>query len=218
MEALIKLLSNPEQVQLVLLSISSYAVYIYPGIISLYWNNFLEARTSKETQSLIIKSFSISYLYNIILGSLLPYENYVILYNIVIIIMSVVFPYAYNQLKYSRITIAIYEKLGIRTCISGVPFELLKNKKEKYTCIKIYMNDGNFAYIGYLDNYEYEENCEKFIILSGYKKYELAEGEEKLIIDNKADQNDQKVFIKYDDIKVIEKIAEDIANTQIYGT
>ncbi|MCH5261612.1 MAG: hypothetical protein J1F42_01740 [Lachnospiraceae bacterium] len=218
MEALIELLSNPEKVQIVLQSISGYVVYIYPGIISIYWNNFLEAKTSRETQSLVIKSFSISYLYNIVLGSILSYENNAILYNIIIIIMSIFFPFLYNKLKYSSIVATVCDKLGIRTCLSSVPFELLKNRNESYTCLKIYLNDEKFAYVGYLKNYEYEENSDKFVILSSCKKYELTCNEEKLIIDNQAYQDVQKVFIKYDDIKVIEKIAENIANTQIYGT
>lgn len=218
MEELIKLLSNPEKVQIVLQSISSYVVYIYPGLISIYWNNFLEAKTFRETQSLVIKSFSISYLYNIVLGSILTYEKNTIIYNLVIITISIVFPYIYIKVKYSRITVAICDLLGIRTCISSVPFELVKSEHEKFTCLKIYLNDGLFAYVGYLDNYEYEENHDRYVILSGYKKYELVQNGEELVVDNQAHQNDQKVFIKYDDIKVIEKISEDIANTQIYCT
>lgn len=217
MESFLKLLSNPEQVQIVLQSISSYVVYIYPGIISIYWNNFLEAKTSRETQSLVIKSFSISYLYNIVLGSILIFENYTILYNVVIIIMAIVLPYVYYKIKYSNIIAIVCEKLGIRTCMTSVPLELIKNSEEAYTCIKIYLIDGIYAYIGYLDRYDYEENNEKFIILSGYKKYKLVENEEQIIIDNEAYQYDQKVLVKYSDIKVIEKISEEIANTTIYS-
>ena len=61
MDAIIDLFSNPDKVKIVLQSISAYAIYIYPGIISIYWNNFLDAKSTKDTQALIIKSFSISF-------------------------------------------------------------------------------------------------------------------------------------------------------------
>lgn len=216
MEHLIDLLSNPKQVQIVLQSISSYVIYIYPGIISIYWNNFLEAKTTKGTQALIIKSFSISYLYNILLGSILIYEADQIVYNVFLIIVAILFPYIYNKIKYSNMLVKICEIFGIRTCISGVPFELLKDSEEKYTCIKVYLNDGIISYVGYMENYEYEEDKEKYIILTGYKKYIRTNKREKLVINNEAEQYNQKVFIKFSEIKVIEKIAEGIANNKIY--
>lgn len=217
MERLIDLLSNPKQVQIVLQSISSYVIYIYPGIISIYWNNFLEAKTTKGTQALIIKSFSISYLYNILLGSILIYEADQIVYNVFLIIVAILFPYIYNKIKYSNMLVKICEIFGIRTCISGVPFELLKDSEEKYTCIKVYLNDGIISYVGYMENYEYEEDKEKYIILTGYKKYIRTNKREKLVINNEAEQYNQKVFIKFSEIKVIEKIAEGIANNKIYN-
>lgn len=217
MEHLIDLLSNPKQVQIVLQSISSYVIYIYPGIISIYWNNFLEAKTTKGTQALIIKSFSISYLYNILLGSILIYEADQIVYNVFLIIVAILFPYIYNKIKYSNMLVKICEIFGIRTCISGVPFELLKDSEEKYTCIKVYLNDGIISYVGYMENYEYEEDKEKYIILTGYKKYIRTNKREKLVINNEAEQYNQKVFIKFSEIKVIEKIAEGIANNKIYN-
>ena len=67
-----------------------------------------------------------------------------------------------------------------------------------------------------MSKYEYEDNKEKFIILSGYKKYIIKNGDERLIVNNEAEEYDQKVFIKYSDIKVIEKISEDTANKTIY--
>lgn len=217
MEQLIELLSNPKQVQIVLQSISSYVIYFYPGIISIYWNGFLEAKTTKDTKAFSIKCFSISYLYNIILGSLLAYENAQIIYNFLLVIISFLVPYIYNKIKYSKGLMSLCDFLGIRTCVTGIPFELLKNSEEKYTCIKVYLNDGIISYIGYMENYEYEEDKEKFIILSGYKKYMRTNKKEKIVIDNKAEQYDQKVFIKFNEIKVIEKISEDISNNKIYN-
>lgn len=220
MDALIKLFSNPEQAQTVIQSIANYLTYFYPGIISIYWNNFLEAKSTKDTQALIIKSFSISFLYNIVLNAIIDKENFyvnIVEYNLWIIAVSVLCPFLYNKIKFSKITKIICEFLEIRTCISGVPFELLKTSEEKYTCLKIYLTDNITTYIGYMDKYEYEQEKERFVILTGYKKYMIDGDNEKIIIDNSAEQSDQKVFIKYDEIKVIEKIAEDIATDTIYN-
>ena len=79
------------------------------------------------------------------------------------------------------------------------------------------MTDNITTYIGYMDHYEYDEDKERFIILSGYKKYIIDTTNEKLVTDNHAEQYDQKVFIKYSDIKIIEKIAENVATGTIYN-
>lgn len=216
MDTLINLLSDSGKLQNILQSISSYVIYIYPGIISIYWKNFLEAKSTKDTQALIIKSFSISYLYNIAFNAFLSYDVNSIQYNILLLITSIVIPFIYWKIRYSKLLNGICERMGIRTCISSVPFELLKSSEEKYTCLKVYLKDDISAYIGYMSTYEYDEGNERFIILSGYKKYFCEGRKERLVIDNEAFQGDQKVYIKYDDIKVIEKIAEDIANCKIY--
>lgn len=220
MDALIELLSNPERVQTIIQNIANYVTYIYPGIISIYWNNFLEAKSTKDTQALIIKSFSISFLYNIVLNAIFDVINLsvnIIEYNILIIVISFICPYIYNKIKYSSYLKNVCEFLRIRTCISGVPFELLKNSEEEFTCLKVYLNDNITTYIGYMDKYEYEECKERFVILVGYKKYIIDNNKEKIVIDNCAEQYDQKVFIKYSEIKVIEKIAENIATDTIYN-
>ena len=165
MDAIIDLFSNPDKVKIVLQSISAYAIYIYPGIISIYWNNFLDAKSTKDTQALIIKSFSISFLYNIILDNFFQYNINTIECNIRLIIVSIISPYIYYRFKYSKINKFICIFLGIRTCISGVPFESLKDTEEKYTCLKVYLSDNNTVYIGYMSKYEYEDNKEIYYIV-----------------------------------------------------
>lgn len=216
MNSLIELLSDPKQTQIVIQSIANYMTYIYPGIISIYWINFLEAKSTKDTQSLLLKSFSISFLYNIVLNVFCDNEN-IIKYNSFLIIIAILCPYFYVKIKYSRFFRILCGFWGIRTCMSSVPFELLKTTGEKYTCFKIYLNDNATIYLGYLSKYEYEENKERYVILVGYKKYIIEENKEKLVVDNCAGQSDQKVFIKYSEIKVIEKIAENIATDTIYN-
>lgn len=217
MEAFIELFLDQEKLQLILQNIANYVIYIYPGIISIYWNSFLEAKSTKDTQALIIKSFSISFLYNIALNSIFAKLNIdFLVYNLVLIAISLICPYIYNKFKYSVLLKKVCEILRIRTCLSSVPFELLKTSEEKYTCLKIYLTDNVTIYIGYIGTYEYEENKERYVILVGYKKYILKNNKEELVINNRAEQSDQKVFIKYSEIKIIEKIAEDIATNTIY--
>lgn len=176
MESLIELFSNPAQAQIVLQSISNYVTYIYPGIISIYWNNFLEAKSTKDTQALIVKSFSISFLYNIVLNTISDRVNFyanLIEYNIWLIVIAILCPYLYNKIKYSKISKVICDFLGIRTCMSGVPFELLKTQEEQYTCLKIYLTDNITVYVGYMSQYEYEEGKENMLYWLDIKNISL---------------------------------------------
>ena len=71
MESLVNLLSNAQQMDSIMKNIAGYIIYFYPGIISIYLFNFFSAKKTKDTQAFIIKSFAISYLYNLILQYLL---------------------------------------------------------------------------------------------------------------------------------------------------
>lgn len=219
MGELIELLSDPEKARIVMQSLADYIIYIYPGIISIYFMHFLEAKTTKNTQAFVIKCFAISYVYNIFLEAFLGYDENKMIYNISLLVVSVVLPEAWYVFKCSKWLHRLCGIFHIRTCITGVPLELIKDKEENYTCVKIYLKDNFTAYIGYMGEYEYEEDFEKFIILYSYKKYNCCNAkEEKLIINHSAKQSDEKVLIKYDEVKVIEKIGEKRANTDIYKT
>ncbi len=225
MDKVIELLSNTEQANLVMQNIASYVIYIYPGIISIYLYNFFIARTTKDTQAFVIKSFAISYLYNLILQSLLvnmcflkeiPDKNS-IAYNACLIVSSFIIPYFCYKLKLSNFFSLVCEWLGISTSVTNVPFELLGDKDEKYTCLKVYLKDDSFLYVGYLGEYEYEEGQEKYIILTGYRKYSIDnKNTEKLVDGHGANEYNEKVFIRFNDIKRIEKIGEKKAKENIY--
>lgn len=225
MDKIIELLSNTEQANLVMQNIASYVIYIYPGIVSIYLYNFLAARTTQNTQAFVIKSFAISYLYNLLLQTSFeimcflkekPSKNTVI-YNIILIIIAFLIPYIGYKFKMSKVFALICEFLGISTSATDVPFELLGDKEEKYTCLKIYMKDEPYVYIGYLGEYEYEDGHNKYVILTGYKKYYIkSKSNEKLISNYGADEYTEKVFIKLEDIKIIEKVGEKRAKEEIY--
>ena len=163
MDTIVELLSDTEQAGIVIQNIASYVIYIYPGIISIYLYNFFVARTTKDTQAFVIKSFAISYLYNLFIQTIflsmcfvkeVPEKNS-IAYNIVLIVISFFVPYCCYKFKMSKIFTLLCGWLGISTSTTNVPFELLGDKEEKYTCIKIYLKDEPCVYIGYLGEYEY---------------------------------------------------------------
>ena len=217
MDKIIELLSNTEQANIVMQNIASYVIYIYPGIISIYLYNFFAARTTKDTQAFVIKSFAISYLYNLLVQTFFtvlcflkekPSKNSVS-YNVILIIVAFLVPYLGYKFKMSKMFALICEGLGISTSATDVPFELLGDKEEKYTCLKIYLKDISYVYIGYLGNYEYEDGREKYVILTGYRKYYIkSKVKEKLISKYREEEYNEKVLIKFEDIKLIEKIGE----------
>ena len=217
MSELLKLLAVPEQANVVMETLASYVIYIYPGIISIYWFNFLSARTTKNTQAFLVKSFAISYLYNMCLKAILdrmtvleakPDEKNVS-YNVILILVSFVLPYIWNRVKLSKLSSMICDWLNISTSIVNIPFELLGDEGEKYTCLKVYLKESPYIYIGYLGEYEYEDEHEKYLILTGYRKY-YAESDltEKEIVTFDAEDYKEKVLIKYGDIRIIEKLEE----------
>lgn len=208
MEYILQLLQEPDLFQAVIQNISSFVIYVYPGLISIYIYDFLRLKSTKESQALIIKSFSISYLYVIVLKAF-PFANeQTIVFNAILIFISIIMPPIFYKLMYSRLVLYICYKAGIMIDVPRAPYEILKDEKEKQILIKIYLNDGNTSYLGNLLAYEYDVYKEKYIILSNYRKYRFIDGEEQLEADN-TKYNAQKVLIKYNDIKIIEKIAEE---------
>lgn len=219
MEEIINLLEDQEKTLGIIRNLTSYIIYMYPGVISIYVMNFLEAKRMKENTAYIVKIFAISYLYNIVLNRFIDYKNCIYWYNAILIVISFIMPFLIYKIKFSKFFNFICSVLAIRTCVTGVPFELIKNKDEQYTCVKVYLKDSNYAYIGYMQNYEYESSSENFLILTGYKKYGIDEKKftEQQLEDYKASECNEKVYIKCNEVKLIEKISENRAETKIYA-
>lgn len=225
MDVIVELLSDKEQTGIIMQNIASYVIYIYPGIISIYLYNFFVARTTKDTQAFIIKSFAISYLYNLALQALFSKTYNLtevsnknsLVYNLLLIMISFLIPYLCYKLRESKLFAKLCRCLGIATSVTNVPFELLGEEEEEYTCMKIYLKDEPYIYIGYLGEYEYEDGHEKYVILTGYRKYYIDDKfSEKFVVGHKADEYTEKVFVRYNDIKRIEKIGEKRAKDEIY--
>lgn len=223
MGALVELLSDSEKANAVMQTLTSYVVYLYPGIISIYLYNFFMARTTQNTQAFVIKSFAISFFYNICLKEIIikiniPSNEVSVIYNIYLILISFLIPYCCFRLKMSKVLSIICNKCKISTSVTNVPFELLGDKEENYTCLKIYLKSDPCAYIGYLGEYEYEEGHERYVIITGYKKYLiLSDMQERLIVGYDPEDYQEKVFIRFDDIKRIEKLGENRVKKEIYN-
>lgn len=224
MEEIVKLLSDTNQLGLILQNIASYLVYVYPGIITIYFYNFCVARTTKDTQAFVIRSFAISYVYNFLIQAVMCKICFLkrwndkssVVYNIILLFISLLVPYLGFRLKMSNMFASLCGYLGISTSVTDIPFELLGDQEESFTCLKIYLKDEPYTYIGYLGEYEYEDGHEKYVILTGYRKYYVKNHKEKLVVGNRIDNYKEKVYIKFDDIKRIEKLEEDRVKKKIY--
>ena len=226
MEQILKVLLDVRLVDAIMQNLASYIVYIYPGIITIYIFNFLYAKKTKDTQALIIKSFAISYLYNLFLMRIFDsscFERYniqkkYVRYNIILIIVSIIVPYIINKFANSDLFAQLCSLLKINTSITDSPFELLGDKDEQYTCLKVYLKNEPCVYIGFMQEYEYENEENKFLILSGYRKYFIDNKmNEKLVEGHKAKSYKEKVLIMFSDIKRIEKVGLERANKKIYN-
>lgn len=221
MEKIIDLLLNTQQANLVMKNIANYIIYLYPGVISIYSYNFFNAKKTMNSQAFVLKSFAISYLYIIFVDNILLKINKnigEISYNCLIIAISIIIPYIIYSIINSKCFFHFCQFWKISTMTTNVPFELIEDEDEDHICVKVYLNDNIFVYIGYLSKYEYEEESKNFVILTGYKKYVIDEkSKEKLLVNNDEKQYKEKVYIKLDDIKIIEKIAEERAKKEIYS-
>lgn len=226
MEEIIEILLNAELANRIVQNLAGYVVYIYPGIITIYLYNFFNARKTKNTQAFIIKSFAISYLYNVLLQVVFPkicflknrVKKNTATYNLTIIFVAVIGPYLAFRFIHSKVFSYMCGILGISTSVTDIPFELLGDKDEVVTCLKVYLKDEPYVYIGFLKDYEYENEHHQYIILSGYKKYYItSKRHERLIEEHQAEEYKEKVFIKFSDIKRIEKLERDRAEKEIYG-
>lgn len=62
-------------------------------------------------------------------------------YNIILIIVAFLFPFCCYKFKMSKVFAFLCEKLNVSTSATDVPFELLGDEEEKYTCLKVYIID-----------------------------------------------------------------------------
>ena len=141
MEALLDLLLNQEKTLDIIQNLSIYVIYFYPGTISLYVMNFLEAKSLKEDTAYVVKIFAVSYLYNLALGRFIAYKDNMLLYNIIVIAISFIMPLLVFKIKFSKWFSSVCLAIGIRTCMTGVPFELIKSNGEEYSCVNVYLKD-----------------------------------------------------------------------------
>lgn len=217
MEYLIDLLKDSEQLDKVIINLANYVIYIYPGIITLYFYDFMNAKTTYNNQAFLVKCIAWSCVYNFIVNFFSDGKLNMLWKNVLLFIISIFVPFILFKIRNSNILKKLLTILEIDTALTEIPFELLASEGEESSCLKIYMKNCPYVYVGYVDLYEYEEGKERFIILKGYKKYNIERGaKEKLVIENNKEQEDEKVLIKFKDIQVIEKLSAERANRDIY--
>jgi len=194
---------NGEELRELIKVIIDFIPYIYPGIISISFYNFLSAVSVKENKLFLIKAVSVGYIYNMILGKI-SVLNRELQYNIMLIIMSVVIPYVLYKLIHSRVSKSFFEKLGSYTDLIDNDLELMCTGQE-YNCVRLYVKNKQIIYEGYVRTYEKEHDRKRYIILTDYKLVSVDKKfKEKTIIERKGDVNDS-ILIYLDDIDKIEK-------------
>ena len=224
MNALIEFLTDSQQTSAAIKNLGCYIIYFYPGIISIYLYNFFTANTTKHTQIFLIKSFSISYIYVMLLQCFFSHvlckelNEASIACNLMLFSLSCVIPYILYRIRKSDMLSRICKLLKVETSTTSIPFELLGEKKEAVSCLKVYTKSNNYVYIGFLCTYQFENEYEKYIILTGYKKFYFDQIYEKTIEEHNPEDSNEKVYIRYDEIVLIEKISEERAKKDIYKT
>jgi len=219
MDKLIELLSDTEALNKVILNLSNYIVYFYPGIMTFYFSNFLESHSTKNNKAFIIKIFAVSYIYNILLGRIVIIKSNILLYNAILVIMSLVVPYVLYKIKYSKLLESFCEDLNIRTCIKGEEIDALLDgeKEDAFVFLRIFIKDENTIYGGYLCRHEVDPELIKYIILSSPIKWRIGKnGTEHFIKTSELKNSTEKVLIRFENIKHIEKYDHENAKCKFY--
>ena len=184
-------------------SVSQYIVYVYPGYITIYVYLFFRAKSIQDSKGVILKSIAISFLYKLCLDKFnIDSEIY---YHTCMIALSITVPYLAWRLQNSETVADVFDVLDIKTRFEDNEIQILDNG-EKSAWVRVYLNNSDIVYEGYLGERELEEGKRQFIMLKKYKKYTLNKNGcpiKPYIEKNKYDED--KVLIFYESINRIEK-------------
>lgn len=184
-------------------SISKYVIYFYPGYLTIYVYYFLKAKTLKDGKSVVWKAIAISFLYKLCLDKL-PVSSE-LSYHFWMILVSVIVPYFAYLLQKSETIIDVFDFLDISTRFEDNEIDILDNG-EMSAWVRVYIQDENIVYEGFLGDKELESGKRQFISLKKYRKYMLDDnGKPKEPYIENHNTDDDVVVIFYDKIKIIEK-------------
>lgn len=193
---------SADEILKILDSLANYVIYIYPGYITIYLYRFFRAKCVDGNKETLFKSIVISFLYKMILDKA-PLETE-IMYNIWMIIISAVIPYAAYMAQKSDAIQHAMEIFGISTRFEENEIEILDNG-ECSAWVTVYLKEDKVVYEGFLGETEMEPGKRRFIILKKYRKYTLdKKGHPNPCIEEK-EKDEDKVLIFYEDVKRIEK-------------
>lgn len=178
--------------------------YVYPGYITIYTYYFFRAKSLKEGKATLFKSCIISYIY-ISMCSFIPISN-VFIANIGYILLSLLVAYGAYLIVESEWILKFYKFIGVYTTYYDNQIEALAGT-QKGAWLKVYLRDGNIAAEGSLGDKELEVGKERYITLEAYTKYfvRIDQGITEIAVENYRGNYEEKITIRYDDIKYIER-------------
>lgn len=184
--------------------IPDYILYVYPGYLTIYCYFFFRAKTIPNDKFILIKSIVISYIY-VSLTDFIPVEN-ISLVNIGYISLSIIVAYIAYRITISEKILTIYRKFKIYTTYYGNEVEALAGARNGAWLI-VYLKGENVAIEGSLGYKELEEGKERYIILESYIKRSVGNDNKlsEIPIISYEGNYEEKITIKYDDIRHIER-------------
>lgn len=170
--------------------IEQYIVYVYPGFITIVLYRFAVFKSVEENKNTFIKSIIISYLYAIPVGYFSGIEppDFEMCQHVVLLVISVIVPLAWNQIIHLGIYKKIIQKIGIKTEIYDNLMDIMFYKENGKVWVRVYMDEQNLMYEGSLRHYESDINRKQQVILSGYREYHY----------NKATHKYDEMFYNYE--------------------
>ncbi|MCI8374847.1 MAG: hypothetical protein HFI29_05340 [Lachnospiraceae bacterium] len=199
--------------------IPEYIKYIYPGYLTVYAYYFLRGKTLKDSNYILIKAITISYLYIILIEGIgniswisiavnwiFSNASYEIKLNMSLLLVSIIFAYVAYRLVVSKKLNKVLGKLKINTTFYENEMEVLADfDKGAWLCV--YLKDDEVVYEGSLGYKELDEDKRKYICLNAYYKYFLDKNgkPKEPYVEDYENEQEQTVLIFYDSIKRIEK-------------
>ena len=170
----------------IILFLARHFYYIYPGFITIVWYGFLKSRDFKESKEIIVKCMIISFVYvhfvlPLIDMSLFAATNSIFKTSfktdenkdLVLLVISVIFPYLWWRIQDSKPCRKILDILNIPTSIYDNPFDFAFSK-EPHVWVSAYMDDKGIMYEGYLRHYVSDLDKMQYIMISNYKRHDIA--------------------------------------------
>lgn len=181
-----------------------YIVLFCPGYITIYLYFFFSGKRINDTQWLLAKAVCMSYIYiNIIQGDVqvkcLTIPRIYILLGVGACV-GIIAAKIHDSHLYSLILTAIKPDRNY----GHSEFDIICSKDES-AWIHVYLKDNSVIYEGSITAEELEADVRQYIILSGYRKYIISSKNKKKYLEDNSEDNEKKVIIYYDEIRLIEK-------------